>query len=71
MKLIDADALLEAIKADRYTNAQDAIYFINNAPTVQRRLGEPDIWLTEKEYNTLKRAQKTERETVALYALKE
>lgn len=36
MKLIDADALLEAIKADRYTNAQDAIFFITNAPTVQR-----------------------------------
>ena len=35
-RLIDADALLEAIKADRYTNAQDAIFFITNAPTVQR-----------------------------------
>ena len=35
-RLIDADALLEAIKADRYTNASDAIYFITNAPTVQR-----------------------------------
>lgn len=37
-KLIDADALLEAIKADRYTNAQDAIFFITNAPTVEREL---------------------------------
>ena len=36
MRLVDADALLEAIKADRYTNAQDAIFFITNAPTVRR-----------------------------------
>ena len=35
-RLIDAEALLEAIRADRYTNAQDAIFFITNAPTVQR-----------------------------------
>jgi hypothetical protein len=33
-------------------------------------LGEPEIWLTQKEYETLKRAQKTERETVPLYAPK-
>jgi hypothetical protein len=33
-------------------------------------LGEPEIWLTQKEYETLKRAQKTERETTPLYAPK-
>lgn len=35
-RLIDADALLEAIKADRFTYANEAIYFITNATTVQR-----------------------------------
>lgn len=29
-----------------------------------------DIWLTQKEFDTLKRAQKTDRETIPLYALK-
>lgn len=37
---------------------------------LKEKIGEPVIWLTEKEYNTLKRAQKTERETVPLYAVK-
>jgi hypothetical protein len=47
MRLIDADALLEAIKADRYTNAQDAIFFITNAPTVEREgwVSVEPIWI--------------------------
>lgn len=30
---------------------------------------EVAIWLTQKEFDTLKRAQKTDRETIPLYAL--
>jgi hypothetical protein len=40
--LISRKALLEAIKADRLTNASDAIYFIENAPTIEADSGEAD-----------------------------
>jgi hypothetical protein len=40
--LISRKALLEAIKADRLTNASDAIYFIENAPTIEADSGESE-----------------------------
>jgi hypothetical protein len=36
--LISRKDLLEAIKADRLTNASDAIYFIENAPTIEAEI---------------------------------
>ena len=63
-RLIDADALLEVIKADRYTNAQDAIFFITNAPTVQQ--SEPFGYFKAEPFGWTDCAE-TDEGAIALY----